>query len=165
MVKQSAQRAGIEIDLKLVTPNACFPSDAGNPDTFGRFQADMQMYNWTRAIPDLEAPMQPFVSWEVASKADQQMGKNSVRWQNAEFDALFRAAQTEADLVKRAAQFIRVNDLLVGDDPVIPVIVRNSARAVGRGIATVSSGWHVTTANLHDWPRESKVNRQLRHAN
>ena len=88
-----------------------------------------------------------------------------MRWQNADFDALFRAAQTEADPVKRAAQFTRMNDLLVGDGPVIPVIVRNPARAVGPGIATVSSSWHVTTANLHDWPRESKGNRQLRHAN
>ena len=115
----------------------------------------MQMYNWTSAIPDPETLMQPFVSWEVASKANQWMGKNSVRWQNAEFDALFRAAQTEADPVKRAAQFIRMNDLLVGDGHVIPVIARNSARAVGRGIVTTFSGWHVDTAHLHDWYRES----------
>lgn len=62
IIKQSAQPAGIEIELKVVTPNACFPSNAGNPDTFGRFQADVQMYNWRRAIPDPETLMQPVVS-------------------------------------------------------------------------------------------------------
>ena len=95
MVKQSAQRAGIEIELKVVTPTASFSSDAGNPDTFGRFQADMQMYNWTSFIPDPETLMPPVASWEKASKVNQEMGKNSVRWPNAEFDALFRAAQTK----------------------------------------------------------------------
>ena len=31
----------------------------------------------------------------------------------------------------------------------------NSARAVGRGIVTAFSGWHVDTAHLHDLYRES----------
>lgn len=83
------------------------------------------------------------------------MGKYSLRWQNAEFDALFRAAQIEVDPAKRAAQFIRMNDLLVGDGHVISALARNSARAVGRGIVTALSDWHVNTAHLHDWYRES----------
>ena len=31
------------------------------------------------------------------------MGKNTVRWQNAEFDGLFRAAQAELPLLNRAS--------------------------------------------------------------
>ena len=34
--------------------------------------------------------MQCFVSWEVASKANKWLGKNAVRWQSSEFDALFQ---------------------------------------------------------------------------
>ena len=48
-----------------------------------------------------------------------------------------------------------MNDLLVGDGHVISAIARNSARAVGRGIVTALSDWHVNTAHLHDWYRES----------
>jgi len=138
----------------VVAPSVFFSSDAGNPDTYGRFQSDMQSYNWTNGSPDPEGLMQCFVSWEASSKANLWLGQNLVRWQNAEFDGLFRAAEIETDPVKRAALFIRMNDLVVGDGYVIPVVARNTARAVGRGIVASFTGWQVDTASLHDWYRE-----------
>jgi peptide/nickel transport system substrate-binding protein len=78
-----------------------------------------------------------------------------VRWQNAEFDALFRAAEVELDPVKRAALFIRMNDLVVGDGYVIPIIARTTARAMSHRLVAPLSGWGNDMSSLPDWYSEA----------
>ena len=56
------------------------------------------------------------------------------------------------DPVKRAAMFIRMNDLLIENVVVIPVVWRNgvgAATARLRGMAL--SGWDSTLWNLANW--------------
>ena len=154
VVKQAAQKVGIQMDLKGVVASVFFSSDIGNPDTYGKFYADLQTYNWTSDSPDPEALMQCFVSWEVCSKANKWLGQNMVRWQNDEFDALFRAAEGELDPVKRAALFIRMNDLVIGDGYVVPIIDRASARALSHRLVAPLSGWQSDTASLPHWYRQ-----------
>ena len=153
VVKQAAAKAGIAIELKAVPSTVFFSSDAGNPDTYGKFNADMQTYNWTVSNPDPENLMQCFVSWEVASQANKWLGQNLVRWQNAEYDALFRATQTELDPVRRAAIFIRMNDMVVKDGYVIPILARNSVRAMAKNLVAPLSPWRNDMASLAFWHR------------
>lgn len=153
VVKQAAAKAGIAIELKAVPSAVFFSSDTGNPDTYGKFNADMQTYNWTVNNPDPENLMQSFVSWEVSGKANKWLGQNMVRWQNAEYDAAFRAAQTELDPVKRAALFIRMNDLVVNDGYVIPILARNSMRALAKNLVAPLSPWRNDMASLAFWHR------------
>jgi peptide/nickel transport system substrate-binding protein len=40
IVKQVCQKAGIDVELKSVTPSVYFSSDAANPDTARKFYAD-----------------------------------------------------------------------------------------------------------------------------
>jgi len=155
IVKQAAQKAGIQLDLKAVVSSVFFSSEAGNPDTYGKFYADIQTYNWSNDSPDPEGLMQCFVSWEVCSRANKWLGQNLVRWQNSEFDGLFRAAEIEIDPVKRAALFIRMNDLVVGDGYVLPIIARTTARALNRRLMAPLSGWRNDTASLPHWYRET----------
>lgn len=115
----------------------------------------MQTYNWTSYNPDPEGLVQCFVSWEAASKANKWLGQNMTRRQSSEFDALFRAAEVELDAVKRAAPFIRMNDLVAGDGYVLPIIARTSARALKRGLVAPMSGWQPDTASLPHWYREA----------
>ncbi|NRF65434.1 peptide ABC transporter substrate-binding protein [Aquincola sp. S2] len=155
VVKQAAQQAGIQMELKAVVPSVFFSSDIGNPDTYGKFYADMQTYNWTNTSPDPENLMQCFLSTQVASKANKWLGQNMVRWQNSEFDAAFRAAETELDPVKRAALFIRMNDLVVADGYVIPVLARTSMRALAKNLVAPLSPWRNDMASLPHWYRDS----------
>ena len=155
IVKHAAQKAGIQLELKSVVPSVYFSSDVGNHDTYGKFYADMQTYNWTNNNPDPENLMRSFVSWEVASKANKWLGRNMVRWQSSEFDALFRDAQTELDPVKRAALFIRMNDLVVRGGYVLPIIARTSARALNQRLVAPLSGWQGDTSSLPHWYRET----------
>ena len=155
VVKQAAQKAGIEIELKAVVASVFFSSDAGNPDTYGKFGADIQSYNWTSTSPDPAYMMRCFVSWEVASKANKWLGQNLTRWQNSDFDALYRASETELDPVARAALFIRMNNLVVADGYVLPIIARRSARAFSDKLVAPVLGWANDMASLADWYRQS----------
>src|ERR687897_9784 len=47
IVKQAAQKAGIDIELKSVTASVFFSSDVANPDTYTKFYSDLQMYTTT----------------------------------------------------------------------------------------------------------------------
>jgi peptide/nickel transport system substrate-binding protein len=156
IVKQACQKAGIDVELKSVTASVYFSSDAANPDTARKFYTDIQMYTvGTPSVPDPERFMQQFVSWEIASKENKWQGNNPTRWHNDEYDTMFRAAQGELDPVKRAALFIAMNDLVVNDAVVIPVINRLWVAAMSRKLSATLSGWDSDFWNLKDWYREA----------
>jgi peptide/nickel transport system substrate-binding protein len=154
IVKQALEHLGVEVELKAVPSSVMFSSDPGNPDTYTHFYADMQMYS-VPSLLDPQRPMQRFVSWEMAQKANNWMGLNVVRWANAEYDRLWRQAATELDPVKRAALFIRMNDLLVEDVVVIPVATVHNVSAVSHSLRGLELGpWDWNLWNLAYWYRE-----------
>jgi len=154
VVKQACQKAGIDLELKSVAPAVFFSSDESNPDTDGKFFADLQMYNIGQGTPDPYFLMNSFVSWEHSSKANKWQGRNRTRWRSDEYDRLYREAETELDPVKRAALYIRMNDLVVSSRVVIPVANRNGAFARSNRLRSTISGWDNTTWLLKDWYRE-----------
>ncbi len=153
--KQAAQRAGIDLELKSVTASVFFSSDVANPDTFTKFYADMQMYTTTMPQADPQRFMNQYVSWEMSTKANSWQGRNIVRWKNDEYDAAFRAAESEIDPVKRAALFIRMNDLIVGSNHIIPLVKRPTVSGSVNNLRHVLSGWDGTFWALQDWWRET----------
>jgi peptide/nickel transport system substrate-binding protein len=155
IIKQGATKAGMDMELKTVVASVFFGSDEGNPDNIGHFSADLQMYAWQFDV-DPQPSMRVFPSWEVASKENKFSGRNTTRWRNEEFDRLFKAAETEMDPVKRAAHFIRMNDLVVQNMVVIPLVWRNWVSGVGNKLkGTEISGWDSSFWNLANWYREA----------
>jgi peptide/nickel transport system substrate-binding protein len=155
IIRQAAQRAGIELELKTVTASVFFSSDVANPDTFTKFYADMQMYTTTMTQADPQRFMNQYVSWEIASRANSWQGRNIVRWRNEEYDRIFREAEGELDPVKRAALFIRMNDLIVGSNHIIPIVQRPLVSASLNNLRPVLSAWDSTVWLLSDWWREA----------
>jgi len=155
IVKQACQKAGIEMELKSVTASVYFSSDVANPDTYAKFYTDIQMYNTNMGAPDPELFMRRFVSWEVAAKENKWQGRNITRWRNDEYDNAFRAAEGELNPVKRTALFIKMNDMIVQDPAVIPVVYRPMAAAISYKLRATLSGWDNTFWNLKDWYRET----------
>ncbi len=151
--KQACGKAGIELELKAISPAVFFSSDAGNPDTLGKFWADLQMYTFGR-LPDPDRFMQLWVSWEASSKANKWQGLNPGRWKNDEYDALFKVQRAELDPVKRAALLIRMNDIVCSDPAVIPVVYRPLVDGAARNLVAPLSAWDNPLAALHDWYRE-----------
>jgi peptide/nickel transport system substrate-binding protein len=155
IVKQACQKAGIDVELKSVTGSVFFSSDVSNPDTYTKFYCDLQMYTIAMAQPDPGLFMNQFTSWEVATKENKWQGRNITRWRSEEYDQAYRAAEGELDPVKRAALFIRMNELVVGDCAVIPVVYRPGVAAISNKLHAPISGWDNNMWNLRDWYRDA----------
>jgi peptide/nickel transport system substrate-binding protein len=155
IVKQACQKAGIDIEVKAVTASVFFSSDVANPDTYPHFYCDLQMYTTTMTQPDPELFMNQFCSWEAATKANKWQGRNITRWQNKEYDDNYKAAQVELDPVKRAAMFIKANDMVINDQVVIPVVARPGVVAMSTKLHAVISGWDNNTWDIQDWYKDA----------
>jgi peptide/nickel transport system substrate-binding protein len=155
IVKQAAQKAGIDLELKSVTAAVFFSSDVANPDTYGKFWSDIQMYTTTMTAPDAERFMDQYTSREISQKVNKWQGRNICRWQNAEYDKLAAAGEQELDPVKRAAIYIRMNDMVVADNIIVPLISRPRVRGANLKLVTGLSGWDLDFSGLHNWYRET----------
>ncbi len=156
IVKQAAARAGIDLELKSVTASVFFGSDPANPDNYPHFYADLQMYNTGMTAPDPQYFMNQFTSWEVSSRANKWQGRNVTRWRNEEYDRAYNAADVEMDPVKRAALFVKMNDLVIQNVVVIPVLWRNGVSASTTKLRGMDlNGWDSTLWRLPYWYKEA----------
>lgn len=155
IVKQACQKAGISIEIKSIVASVYFSSDVSNPDTYRHFSADLQMYTTTMEQPDPGVFMRQFLSSEIATRANKYQGRNVVRWQSPEYDRLFAQSETEIEPVKRAAMFMALNDMLIKDVVVIPVVTRPDVSAVVNGLHAPLSGWDTNTYAIQDWYRDA----------
>ncbi len=73
--------------------------------------------------------MLQFVSWEAATKENKWQGRNITRWQSPEADKLYRETEVELDPVKRAASFIKMNDLAVQNHILMGIVQRPTVSA------------------------------------
>ena len=155
IVKDACTKAGIDLELKSVTAAVFFGSDAANPDTYQKFWSDIQMYTTNMAQPDPQIFMEQFTTEQISQKANKWASRNLVRWSSAEYDATFKAAQVEFDAVKRAAMFIKMNDLVVSDNHVIPLFNRPRPRGIVAKLNAPLSGWDNDTWMLGFWSRDA----------
>jgi len=151
IIKQAAQKAGIDMELKSVPASVYFSSDPANPDTYTKLYADMQMFTTTMPQPDPEVFMNQYLSTEFASKANKWLGRNSTRYSNPEYDKTYLAAQSEMDPVKRAAMFVKMNDMPINDIAIIPVVYRPRTSAAVNNLVAPLSGWDNDLWLLQDW--------------
>jgi len=155
VIKEACRKAGIDIEIKAVTPSVFFGADVANPDTNYKFWADLQMQQFTMNAPDPQAFMERFTSEQIAQKANKWGSRNTLRWSNAEYDALFKATLTELDPVKRAAMFIRMNDILVSDGYVIPLTSGRRTLAAANKLVPALSAWDGNTWAIGSWYRDT----------
>jgi peptide/nickel transport system substrate-binding protein len=153
--KQSCAKAGIELELKAVTAAVFFSSDVGNPDTAGKFWADLEMFANAGRAPEPDQFMLWFASWQASSKANKWQGVNRTRWANDEYDRLLRQCEVELDPVKRVALIIRMNDIACQDIAAIPVVYRPTVNGVAAKLVAPTSGWDLELSPLADWYRKT----------
>ena len=155
IVKDACTKAGIELELKSVTAAVFFGGDFANPDTYQKFWTDMEMYTTTMTQPDPQVFMEQYCSWEFAQKANKWASRNISRWRSDEYDTAHKAAQGELDAVKRAALFIKMNDLVCSDGYIVPVVYRPRVSAAVNKLAAPLSGWDNDMWALPHWFREA----------
>ena len=155
IIKQAAQKAGMDMELKSVTASVFFSSDVANPDTYTKFYCDLQMYTTTMSQPDPQVFMNQFTSWEVSTKDNKWQGRNITRWRNEEYDKLFRASENELDPIKRTALFVKMNDMAVQNQVVLGIVQRPTVSALATKLNANISGWDNNTSDLSDWFKDA----------
>jgi peptide/nickel transport system substrate-binding protein len=156
VIKQAAARAGIEMEVKTVAITSFYSSDPANPDTYTHFYSDLQLATYVMGPPDPALLMRVFTSDAVATKENKWQRFNVWRFRNEEYDRLYKSAETEMDPVKRAALFIRMNDIVVQSGIVVPIVLRAKAAAMSTRLRGIEHNvYEVDFWNVAFWTREA----------
>jgi peptide/nickel transport system substrate-binding protein len=128
VVKAAWEELGIKVQLGQVDAGVFFDSAPGNDQTYGHFYRDVQMYTngWVSTFPILY--MQDWYAGpdnsNVAQKGNDWSGVNNQRYVNPEFDAAYDEVVATTDAERAAELFIQMNDIVVNDRAIIPLVAR-----------------------------------------
>ena len=155
VIKKDLESVGVEVELKAIIADVFFSGDPANPDTLTHFYADMEMFAQERGGPDDAILfLQAFHSTEVAQKSNKWARFNYSRYVSPEFDALHETAGKELDPVKFAEAVRKMNQKLVEDCPVIPLVERSDVSAAKKDLRDIQlSGWASNLWALPFWNR------------
>ncbi|QIR36004.1 peptide ABC transporter substrate-binding protein [Tolypothrix sp. PCC 7910] len=152
IVKQSLTSIGIGVELKSIDSSIFFSGDPANPDTLARFQADLQMFSGGNSNPDPGTYLKGWTCDEIPQKKNNWSKSNSSRYCNPEYDKLWKQSNTELNPEKRRQLIIQMNDLLIKNQAVIPLISRANVNGVSNRITGVDvTPWDDRTWNIKDW--------------
>ena len=154
IVKQSLEQIGIGVELKSIDASVYFSGDPASRDTLDRFSADLQMFATGNTNPDPGAYMQTYTCDEIAQKANNWSKGNYARYCNPDYDALWQQAAAELDPAARQELFIQMNDLLINEAAVFPLVHRADVSGVSNRLTGINlTPWDLSTWNIADWKR------------
>jgi len=155
VVKKNLEAIGFEVTLKNIDSSLFLGPPKDTTDTRRQFYADLEEYAFSNKGPDPDAYMAGWTCAEIAQKSNDWALSNWARYCNPAYDALFEQAKTELDADKRQELYIRMNDLLIEDAALIPLVnLRLPA-----GVSTTLTGleftpWDVEVWSIKDWRRK-----------
>lgn len=146
---------GVETELKNINAGAFFSSNPDNPDNFGRFYADVEMYaNGTSSV-DPQDYLSSWLTTEIPGSENNWSGGNVSRWSDQEYDDLHEELKRTSIGPDRENLVIRMNDMLVQNHVVIPLVDRAFVSASSNSLKGVrANGWDSRLWNIHEWYRE-----------
>lgn len=156
IVKQGLEEIGVGVELRSIDASIFFSGDPASTDTTERFQADLQMFTTGNTNPDPGSYMQTYTCNQIPQKANNWTGDNVSRYCNPEYDALWQASSQELDSEKRRQIFLEMNDMLVDNVIVIPIVDRAEVVGVSNTIEGLElTPWDLNTWKIADWKRKS----------
>ena len=93
---------GVEVELKVVDASVFFGGDAGSPDTFQKFYADVEMYANNFDGTDPEPYLAQYLCDKIPGPENQWQGENINRFCDPAYDALVEELSKTAEMSKRA---------------------------------------------------------------
>lgn len=154
IVKQSLEEIGIGVELKSTDASVYFSGDPASRETLERFQADIQMFTTGNTNPDPGSYMKTYTCDEITQKENNWTKTNYSRYCNPEYDALWQQSTRELDPAVREDLFIQMNDMLVEEAAVIPLVHRADAVGVSNRLTGISlTPWDLGTWNIAEWQR------------
>ena len=155
LIKQWWQQIGVSTEMKVVDPSVFFGGDAGSPDTFQRFYADVEMYANNSDSPDPAAYLAMYACDRAPRPDSQWPGENIPRFCSKDYDALIAELGRTADPAQRGRIVRRMNDMLTRDSmTLVPLVDRGRVSAVSNRLGgVVINPWDSELWNAADWVR------------
>jgi peptide/nickel transport system substrate-binding protein len=130
IIKQALDEIGFKVELRQVDSAVFFDGSPGNEQNINHFYNDLQMYTNNATSP---FPIAYMIGWyagpedeNVAQASNDWSGQNTSRFKSAEYDELFDQVRLETDLEKAAELFIQLNDILINEVAVVPLVNRSA---------------------------------------
>ena len=155
IVKSMWNEIGVEVELKQVDASVFFGGDAGSPDTFQKFYADVEMYANNFDGTDPEPYLGQYLCDKIPGPDNQWQGENINRFCDPAYDAMWLELSQTADMAKRSEIAIRLNEMLTKDTYVIiPLVDRGRLSAASNTLGgVVLNTWDTEMWNAGDWFR------------
>jgi peptide/nickel transport system substrate-binding protein len=154
LIKQWMSEIGIEVELRNIDASVFFGGDPGSPDTFQKFYADMEMYANTFNGTDPQAYLANGLCDKAPSPATQWQGENISRFCSEEYDGLHAQLTGTADASERAALARQMNDIIVSEGGMIPLVHRGRLSAHANSLGGIELNvWDSELWNVADWYR------------
>lgn len=157
LLKDMWSQIGVATELRNINPSIFFGGDAGNPDTLRKFYADLEMFSNNFPGTDPEAYMAGWTCNKIPSDKNAWQGANSTRYCSSDYDRIVLELSKTPGMEARGALARKLNDLLVNDGAIIPLVYRGevAARAVSLDGVRMTS-WDSQLWNIADWSRHQK---------
>jgi peptide/nickel transport system substrate-binding protein len=154
LIKQWWAEIGIETELKNIDASVFFGGDPGSPDTFQKNFADVEMFANNFDGTDPEAYMANWACKQAPTPDNQWQGNNMMRFCSEDYDALVAEMAQTGDINERARLAKAMNDMLMEEYVIIPLVYRGrvSARSNTLGGVIINS-WDSELWNAADWYR------------
>ncbi|NNF76576.1 MAG: peptide ABC transporter substrate-binding protein [Rhizobiales bacterium] len=155
LIKQWWKEIGVETELRNIDASVFFGSDPGSPDTFQKFFADVEMYANNFDGTDPEAYMSNWSCNQAPRPETQWQGNNMPRYCSKEYDGLVAEMATTGDLNERARLAKAMNDKLMQDYAILPLVDRGRVSAHSNTLGgVVLNTWDSELWNVADWFRK-----------
>ncbi len=154
LIKQMWAQIGVETELRNIDGAVFFGGDPSSPDTFQKFYADVQMYTNNFDGIDPENYMRGWLCSKMPGPENQWIETNIPRACSSEYDELVAQLSQTADLNTRAEIAKSMNDIIVTNHWIIPLIHRAKLSAISNTLKGVHmNAWDSELWNVADWHR------------
>ena len=155
LVKQWWTELGVSTNLRNVSASVFFGGDAGSPDTFQKFYADVEMYANNFDGTDPENYLAEHVCDKIPRPETQWQGTNMNRYCNPEYDRMVKELSSTAGIERRAVIAKKLNDMLTKESyVVIPLVDRGRVSSHANNLGGVKlNTWDSELWNVHEWTR------------
>lgn len=155
LIKDMWQEIGVETELRNISASVFFGNDPASPDTYGKFYADIEMYTNNFDGTDPENYMTQNTCAEVPDKTNSWLGNNIARYCQTAYDELVAVLASTAGLEARAELVKQLNDMVMQDYGMIPLIHRGSVSAYSNTIEGIRMNpWDSELWNVAEWKRQ-----------
>lgn len=155
IVEEALESIGFDVALKNIDSGLFLGPVEGTTDTRRQFYADLEEFAYSNKAPDPGPYLKGWTCGEVAQQANDWALTNWGRYCNPAYDALYEQSTRVIDPIERQALFIAMNDLLIEDIALIPLVHQAEVSGVALSLDGVDvSPWDVEIWNIAEWRRK-----------